>query len=75
MPQARNPARGAGFFTVIDGQAGVGKTTVIALIAARLAAMERVRGPDHPSTLASRDSLAAAYQDAGRTEEARNYDL
>jgi dTMP kinase len=38
--QARNPARGAGFFTVIDGQAGVGKTTVIALTAARLAAQD-----------------------------------
>ena len=27
-------------------------------------------GPDHPSTLASRNSLAGAYQEAGRLEEA-----
>ena len=27
-------------------------------------------GPDHPSTLASRNSLAGAYRDAGRLEEA-----
>ena len=27
-------------------------------------------GPDHPSTLASRNSLAVAYQDAGRIDEA-----
>lgn len=38
MPHTRNPAPGAGFFTVIDGQAGVGKTTVTALTVARLAA-------------------------------------
>jgi thymidylate kinase len=41
LPQispAPDPAPGAGFFTVIDGQAGVGKTTVTALTVARLAA-------------------------------------
>ena len=27
-------------------------------------------GPDHPSTLASRNNLASAYQDAGRLDEA-----
>jgi tetratricopeptide (TPR) repeat protein len=31
---------------------------------------ERVLGPDHPDTLAARDSLAAAYQAAGRSAEA-----
>lgn len=31
-----------------------------------LAARERVLGPDHPDTLASRNNLANAYQDAGR---------
>ena len=31
---------------------------------------ERVLGPDHPDTLTSRDNLANAYQDAGRTGEA-----
>ena len=35
-----------------------------------LAARERVLGPEHPSTLASRDNLASAYQDAGRIAEA-----
>ena len=29
-----------------------------------------VLGPDHPSTLASRNNLASAYQDAGRLDEA-----
>jgi tetratricopeptide (TPR) repeat protein len=31
---------------------------------------ERVLGPDHPDTLTARDSLAAAYQAAGRSAEA-----
>ena len=31
---------------------------------------ERVLGPDHPSTMASRSCLANAYQDAGRAAEA-----
>ena len=31
---------------------------------------ERVLGPDHPDTRTSRDNLAAAYLDAGRTDEA-----
>ena len=35
-----------------------------------LAARERVLGPDHPDTLHSRNNLAIAYQDAGRTDEA-----
>jgi tetratricopeptide (TPR) repeat protein len=32
--------------------------------------LERARGPDHPDTLNSRNSLAAAYQAAGRPAEA-----
>ena len=35
-----------------------------------LADQERVLGPDHPDTLTSRNNLAIAYQDAGRTGEA-----
>ena len=35
-----------------------------------LAARERVLGPDHPDTLLSRNNLAVAYRDAGRTDEA-----
>jgi tetratricopeptide (TPR) repeat protein len=35
-----------------------------------LADSERVLGADHPDTLASRDNLAAAYQAAGRLDEA-----
>ena len=31
---------------------------------------ERVLGPDHPSTLASRNGLAAGYRDAGRDSDA-----
>jgi tetratricopeptide (TPR) repeat protein len=40
-------------------------------IGERLAADQaRLLGPDHPDTLSSRDSLAVAYQAAGRTAEA-----
>jgi tetratricopeptide (TPR) repeat protein len=35
-----------------------------------VAASERVLGPDHPDTLASRNNLANAYRDAGRLDEA-----
>ena len=35
-----------------------------------LAASERVLGPDHLSTLASRNNLAIAYRAAGRRDEA-----
>ena len=41
------------------------------LIGERLVAdQERVLGPDHPDTLASRNNLAIAYRAAGRTAEA-----
>ena len=33
-----------------------------------LADRERVLGPDHRDTLASRNNLANAYQETGRTE-------
>ena len=36
-----------------------------------LAARERTLGPDHPSTLQSRNNLAIAYRDAGRGDDAR----
>ena len=32
--------------------------------------MERILGPDHPDTLASRTNLASAYRAAGRLAEA-----
>ena len=35
-----------------------------------LAARERVLGPDHPSTLQSRNNLAVGYRVAGRLDEA-----
>jgi hypothetical protein len=35
-----------------------------------LADRERVLGADHPDTLASRNSLAGAYESAGRLDEA-----
>ncbi len=35
-----------------------------------LAASERMLGPDHPDTLASRNNLATAYHEAGRAAEA-----
>ena len=34
-----------------------------------VADQERILGPDHPDTLHSRNNLATAYQDAGRTDE------
>jgi hypothetical protein len=33
-----------------------------------LATFERVLGPDHPSTVTSRNNLAAAYMAAGRAD-------
>ena len=35
-----------------------------------LADRERILGPDHPDTMASRNNLATAYRDAGRAAEA-----
>ncbi len=46
-------------------------TAQVIVIGERLVAdQERVLGPDHPDTLASRDNLANAYRDAGRLDEA-----
>ncbi|HEV3294430.1 MAG TPA: tetratricopeptide repeat protein [Streptosporangiaceae bacterium] len=39
-----------------------------------VAAHERVLGPDHPNTLASRNNLAIAYRAAGRIDEAISLD-
>ena len=52
--------------------ANLGDSTAQAiLIGERLVAdQERVRGPDHPDTLAARDNLAIAYRAAGRRDEA-----
>jgi tetratricopeptide (TPR) repeat protein len=38
-----------------------------------LADRERVLGPDHPETLASRSNVATAYHAAGRSTEARAF--
>ena len=50
----------------------LGDSTAQAIvIGERLVAdQERVLGPDHPDTLASRNNLAVAYLDAGRLDEA-----
>jgi tetratricopeptide (TPR) repeat protein len=42
----------------------------IALGEPLIADLDRVLGPDHPDSLNARNSLAAAYQAAGRTDEA-----
>ena len=42
----------------------------IPLLEATVEARDRVLGGDHPDTLATRNNLAAAYQDAGRAAEA-----
>jgi tetratricopeptide (TPR) repeat protein len=42
----------------------------VALADPLTADFERILGPDHPGTLRSRDSLAAAYQAAGQADEA-----
>ena len=44
----------------------------IALFEHNLVDRERILGPDHPHTLASRNNLALAYQDAGELEQAIN---
>ena len=42
----------------------------IAIAETLLTDQERLLGPDHPDTLASRNNLALAYQETGRTAEA-----
>ena len=42
----------------------------IAIAESLLADQERVLGNDHPDTLTTRNNLASAYRDAGRTAEA-----
>jgi hypothetical protein len=49
---------------------GDSSTQAILVAEAVLADMEGPLGPDHPDTLASRNNLAVAYVDAGRTAEA-----
>ncbi len=49
---------------------GDGAPQAIAVGEPLAADLERVRGPDHPDTLNARNSLAAAYCDAGRPAEA-----
>ena len=52
-------------------QGDTGRTTeAITLHEQILTAQERLLGPSHPDTLASRNTLASAYRDAGRTTEA-----
>ena len=52
------------------GQAGLAGAAV-AYWKSMLAASGRALGPDHPRTLVMRDQLAAACEDAGRLDEAR----
>ena len=47
-----------------------GTAEAITLLEQNLADRERALGADHHDTLATRDNLAAAYQDAGRTAQA-----
>ncbi len=49
---------------------GDSATQAVAVGEPLTADLERLLGPDHPDTLNSRNSLAAAYQAAGRTAEA-----
>jgi hypothetical protein len=46
------------------------KGEAIGLLQAVLADRQRVLGPDHPDTLASRNDLAAGYGAAGQPDEA-----
>ncbi len=50
----------------------LGDSTAQAILVGELllADQERTLGTDHPDTLSSRNNLASAYQDAGRTSEA-----
>ena len=56
----------------VTGQNLLGDNATQSILIAEplLADLERVLGSDDPETLRSRNSLAAAYQDAGRTAEA-----
>jgi tetratricopeptide (TPR) repeat protein len=49
---------------------GDSASQAIAVAEALTADLERLLGPDHPDTLNSRNSLATAYKNAGRIEEA-----
>ena len=49
---------------------GDSATQAVAVGEALTADLERLRGPDHPDTLNTRNMLAAAYQNAGRATEA-----
>ena len=52
------------------GKLGDSAAQAIAVGKPLTADFERMLGPDHPDTLASRNNLAAAYQAAGRAAEA-----
>jgi tetratricopeptide (TPR) repeat protein len=52
------------------GELGDSAAQAIAVGEPLLADRERVLGPDHPGTLASRNDLAGAYREAGRAAEA-----
>ncbi len=49
---------------------GLKNDKAVATLAKALAVREAAVGPDHPDTLDSRNNLAQAYLDAGRTAEA-----
>ncbi len=52
------------------GELGDSARQAIAVGEPLVADSERLLGPDHPGTLGSRNNLAIAYQEAGRTAEA-----
>jgi tetratricopeptide (TPR) repeat protein len=54
----------------VGGHSGQVTAEAIALLERALADCERLLGDSHPNTLASRNNLAAAYREAGRTAEA-----
>ena len=56
--------------TLFLGHLGDSTAQAIVIGERLVADQERVLGPDHPDTLASRNNLAVAYRDAGRLDEA-----
>ncbi|HET9082187.1 MAG TPA: tetratricopeptide repeat protein [Trebonia sp.] len=68
LTQAVLRLRGWAVWFLLD--LGDGAAQAIAVAEPLLPDRERVLGPDHPGTLASRDNLALAYWAAGRAAEA-----
>ena len=69
-PLFSDPDFGALLATTIRNAADLGMPQLALTLTDSVTRAGDTLGPDHPSTLASRNNLAGAYQDAGRLDEA-----